>query len=50
MDTTTGYWAHSIQKLLVILMPQWIRIKISFILNKNLREDYFKQEERRKEK
>jgi len=50
MDTNTGYWGHSIQKLFVIIMPKWIRTKISFILNKNLRQDYFKQEEQRKGK
>jgi hypothetical protein len=44
MDTITGYWAHSIQKLFLIMMPKWIRIKISFILTKTFCQDYFKQE------
>jgi hypothetical protein len=50
MDTITGYWAHSIQKLFILIMPKWMRIKISFILNKYLRQNYFKQEEQRKGK
>jgi len=43
MDTSTGYWAHSIQKFLTLTSPVWFRTKIGQMINENLRQDYFQQ-------
>lgn len=48
MDTSTGYWAHSIQKFFALTSPVWFRTKIGQMINENLRQDYFQQKEQGK--
>ncbi|XP_011637796.1 inactive hydroxysteroid dehydrogenase-like protein 1 [Pogonomyrmex barbatus] len=48
MDSSTGYWAHSIQKFFTLMPPVWIRTKIGQIMNESFRQDYFKQKEQKK--
>ncbi|KAL6267569.1 hypothetical protein P5V15_000643 [Pogonomyrmex californicus] len=48
MDSSTGYWAHSIQKFFTLMSPVWIRTKIGQIMNESFRQDYFKQKEQKK--
>lgn len=43
VDTCSGYWAHGIQIFFTLIPPVWIRTKIGLVLNKILRNDYFKQ-------
>lgn len=43
MDSSTGYWAHSIQKFITLMPPVWVRTKIGQIMNEIFRQDYFKQ-------
>ncbi|KAL0132972.1 hypothetical protein PUN28_000594 [Cardiocondyla obscurior] len=45
MDSSTGYWAHSIQKFVTLMPPVWIRTKIGQIMNESFRQDYFKQKQ-----
>ncbi|XP_012538656.1 inactive hydroxysteroid dehydrogenase-like protein 1 [Monomorium pharaonis] len=45
MDSSTGYWAHSIQKFITLMPPVWIRTKIGQIMNENFRQDYFKKQQ-----
>ncbi|XP_014485198.1 PREDICTED: inactive hydroxysteroid dehydrogenase-like protein 1 [Dinoponera quadriceps] len=42
VDNSTGYWAHSIQKCLIVVAPLWIRLKMSNLIAHVLRRDYFK--------
>ncbi|KAG5306972.1 HSDL1 protein, partial [Acromyrmex insinuator] len=44
MNSSTGYWAHSIQKFLTLMMPVWLRTKVGQIMNESFRQDYFKQQ------
>ncbi|KYM83969.1 Hydroxysteroid dehydrogenase-like protein 1 [Atta colombica] len=44
MDNNTGYWAHSIQKFIILMIPIWIRMKIGQIMNESFRQNYFKQQ------
>ncbi|XP_050445244.1 inactive hydroxysteroid dehydrogenase-like protein 1 isoform X3 [Cataglyphis hispanica] len=48
MDSSTGYWAHSIQKFITLTSPIWLRTKIGQIINENLRQDYFQQKGQKK--
>ncbi|KAL6444121.1 hypothetical protein ACFW04_001810 [Cataglyphis niger] len=48
MDSSTGYWPHSIQKFIILASPVWLRTKIGQIINKKLRQDYFQQKEQKK--
>lgn len=43
MDSSTGYWGHGIQKIITLIAPVQIRMKIGWIINKSFRQDYFKQ-------
>lgn len=43
LDSSTGYWSHGIQRVLTLIPPEDIRIKIGLFLNKSFRQDYFKQ-------
>lgn len=45
IDSSTGYWAHSLQKLFTLLSPVWIRMKVGKLMNENFRQDYFKLKE-----
>ncbi|XP_011862347.1 PREDICTED: inactive hydroxysteroid dehydrogenase-like protein 1 [Vollenhovia emeryi] len=45
MDSSTGYWAHSIQKFFTLIAPVWIRTKIGKTINESFRQEYFKQKE-----
>ncbi|XP_033343137.1 inactive hydroxysteroid dehydrogenase-like protein 1 [Bombus vosnesenskii] len=42
-NSSTGYWNHGIQKIIVLLLPVQIRIIFGMFMNKTLRNDYFKQ-------
>lgn len=44
VNSSTGYWAHSIQKFFILIPPIWIRTKVGQILNESFRQDYFKQQ------
>ncbi|KAG5323138.1 HSDL1 protein, partial [Acromyrmex heyeri] len=44
IDSSTGYWAHSIQKFIILMVPVWIRTKLGQIMNESFRQDYFKQQ------
>ncbi|XP_050548394.1 inactive hydroxysteroid dehydrogenase-like protein 1 [Daktulosphaira vitifoliae] len=41
VNHSTGYWAHGIQHFFIRLPPTWIRTKISELLTKSFRCDYF---------
>ncbi|XP_012275310.1 hydroxysteroid dehydrogenase-like protein 1 [Orussus abietinus] len=43
INSSTGYWAHSIQHFFVTLPPIWIRTKIGKAMNQVFRDDYLKQ-------
>ncbi|KAG6803641.1 inactive hydroxysteroid dehydrogenase-like protein 1 isoform X1 [Apis mellifera caucasica] len=43
IDSSTGYWSHGIQKIIVLLVPIEIRTKLAMILNMIFRKEYFKQ-------
>lgn len=43
VDTCSGYWAHGIQIFFTLIPPVWIRTKFGLVLNKILRNDYFKR-------
>lgn len=43
MDSSTGYWAHSIQAFFVVIAPVWIRTQIGKFMNENFRQTYIKQ-------
>ncbi|XP_017876666.1 hydroxysteroid dehydrogenase-like protein 1 [Ceratina calcarata] len=43
LDSSTGYWSHGIQRVLTLIAPEDIRVKIGLFLNKTFRQDYFKQ-------
>jgi len=43
MDSSTGYWAHSIQMFFTLMSPVWLRTKIGQIMNESFRKDYFKE-------
>ena len=43
VNSSTGYWIHEIQKIIVLLSPVQLRTKIGMFMNKNLRNEYFKQ-------
>ncbi|XP_076752429.1 inactive hydroxysteroid dehydrogenase-like protein 1 [Xylocopa sonorina] len=43
MDSSTGYWSHGIQKIFALIPPVQVRTKIGWIMNKNFRQEYFKQ-------
>ncbi|KAG5327874.1 HSDL1 protein, partial [Pseudoatta argentina] len=47
MNSSTGYWAHSIQKFITLMLPVWIRMKIGQIMNESFRQDYFKQQKQK---
>ncbi|XP_020277907.1 inactive hydroxysteroid dehydrogenase-like protein 1 [Pseudomyrmex gracilis] len=42
IDSSTGYWAHSLQKFVTLTSPVWIRMKVGKLLNEYFRQDYFK--------
>ncbi|CAL1676267.1 unnamed protein product [Lasius platythorax] len=48
MDSSTGYWAHSIQKFITLMPPVWFRTRIGQMINENLRQEYFQQKEQKK--
>ncbi|CAD1477908.1 unnamed protein product, partial [Heterotrigona itama] len=43
VNSSTGYWFHEIQKMIALLPPVPLRMKIGMFMNKILRNDYFKQ-------
>lgn len=43
LNSSTGYWNHEIQKIITLLAPVQLRTRIGMFMNKNLRNDYFKQ-------
>lgn len=47
MDSSTGYWAHSIQKFFTLMTPVWFRMKVGQMINVNLRQEYFQQREQK---
>ncbi|EFN86854.1 inactive hydroxysteroid dehydrogenase-like protein 1 [Harpegnathos saltator] len=48
INSSTGYWAHSIQKLFVLAPPTWIKNKVALLISRILRQDHFKQKEKEK--
>ncbi|XP_043591994.1 inactive hydroxysteroid dehydrogenase-like protein 1 [Bombus pyrosoma] len=42
-NSSTGYWCHGIQKIIVLLVPVHTRTIFGMFINKCLRNDYFKQ-------
>lgn len=42
-DSSTGYWIHEIQKIITLLPPVELRMKMGMVMNKSFRNDYFKQ-------
>lgn len=48
MDSSTGYWAHSIQKFFTLILPVWFRTKVGKMINENLRQEYFQQKKQKK--
>ncbi|KOX77987.1 Inactive hydroxysteroid dehydrogenase-like protein 1 [Melipona quadrifasciata] len=43
VNSSTGYWIHEIQKIIILLIPVQIRTRVGMFINENLRNDYFKQ-------
>lgn len=43
LDSGSGYWAHGIQLLFTVIPPVWVRLKVGHLMNRILRDDYFKQ-------
>lgn len=43
MDSTTGYWAHTIQKICTLTAPENFRTKVGLFVNRGFRQDYLKQ-------
>lgn len=46
INSSTGYWAHSIQEVCIKAPPEWIIAKMSFLTTSILRRDYLKQKEK----
>ncbi|XP_034183398.2 inactive hydroxysteroid dehydrogenase-like protein 1 [Osmia lignaria lignaria] len=43
MNSATGYWAHTIQKIFTLTAPENLRTKIGLFINRGFRQDYIKQ-------
>ncbi|CAK1549574.1 unnamed protein product [Leptosia nina] len=42
VSNTTGYWIHGIQYFFITLAPQWMRIMIGHRMNKDFRNEHFR--------
>nr|XP_003706965.2 PREDICTED: inactive hydroxysteroid dehydrogenase-like protein 1 isoform X1 [Megachile rotundata] len=43
MNSGVGYWGHAIQQIIVLLVPEHVRMKAGEFMNQSLRQDYFRQ-------